>query len=76
MATLNLKNLPDPIYRKLKSRAKLRHRSMAQEVIHLLSETLNKADVLSILELRGLGKECWKGVDPAQYVEEERRAWD
>jgi plasmid stability protein len=76
MATLNLKNLPDPIYKKLKARAKLRHRSMAQEVIHLLSETLDKTEVLSILELQGLGKECWRGIDPAKHVEEERRSWD
>jgi plasmid stability protein len=76
MATLNLKNVPDPIYEKLKARAKLRHRSMAQEVIHLLSETLDKSEALSILELQGLGKECWRNIDPAMHVEEERRSWD
>jgi plasmid stability protein len=76
MATLNLKNLPDPIYEKLKARAKRRHRSMAQEVIHLLSETLDKTEALSILELQGLGKECWKGIDPAKHVEKERQSWD
>jgi plasmid stability protein len=76
MATLNLKNLPDPLYKKLKARARRRHRSMAQEVIHLLSESLEKTDTLSILELQGLGKECWRGVDPAGHVEEERRSWD
>ena len=76
MATLNLKNLPDPIYKKLKTRARLMHRSMAQEVIHILSETLNKAEALSILELQGLGKECWKGINPAKHVEEERQSWD
>jgi plasmid stability protein len=56
MATLNLKNLPDPLYKKLKARARRRHRSMAQEVIHLLSESLEKTDTLSILELQGLEK--------------------
>ena len=30
----------------------------------------------SILELDGLGKEIWAGVDPDQYIEEERRSWD
>ena len=29
----------------------------------------------SILELKGLGKECWEGVDPAAYIAEERKAW-
>jgi hypothetical protein len=29
----------------------------------------------SILELRGLGKEIWAGVDPDRYVHEERSSW-
>ena len=29
----------------------------------------------SILELTGLGKEIWKGVDPDRYVREERSSW-
>jgi plasmid stability protein len=76
VAILNLKNVPDPIYDKLKVRAKLKHRSMAQEVIHLLSETLDKVEPLSVLELQGLGKECWKDIDPLKHIEEERQSWD
>jgi plasmid stability protein len=76
MATLNLKNLPDPLYEKLKLRAKRQHRSMAQEVIHLLSESLDSAEPLSIMELRGLGKEYWKDIDPVELVAEERESWD
>jgi len=30
----------------------------------------------SILELEGLGKEIWKGVDPDEYVAKERDSWD
>ena len=30
----------------------------------------------SIMELRGLGKEIWAGVDPDQYVRELRKEWD
>ncbi len=30
----------------------------------------------SIRELRGLGKEIWKGIDAQAYVNEERDAWD
>lgn len=29
----------------------------------------------SILELRGLGKEIWKGIDPVEYVRQERDSW-
>ncbi len=76
MATLNIKNLPDPLYKKLRSRARRQHRSIAQEVIHLLTETVEEPEPLSILELRGLGKECWDGIDAARHVEKERRSWD
>ncbi len=30
----------------------------------------------SILELRGLGKEIWEGVDAQQYVDQIRAEWD
>ncbi len=76
MATLNIKNLPDALYRKLQARAKREHRSVAQEVTHILEEVLHEPEPLSILELQGLGAELWAGKDAAEYVEEERRSWD
>jgi hypothetical protein len=30
----------------------------------------------SILELRGLGKEVWSGVDAEEYVQQERSSWN
>lgn len=30
----------------------------------------------SILELRGLGKEIWHGVDAQEYVNQERDSWN
>jgi plasmid stability protein len=76
MATLNVKNLPDSLYRKLRARARRQRRSLAQEVIHLLTQAVEGADTQSILELRGLGKELWKGVDATAHVDIERRSWD
>jgi hypothetical protein len=29
----------------------------------------------SIVELRGLGKEIWAGIDAQEYVDQERRSW-
>jgi plasmid stability protein len=75
MATLNVKNLPDALYRKLKARAKRQRRSVAQEVTVLLEEALEPAATLSILDLRGLGKELWRGVDASSHVENERSGW-
>ena len=66
---------PDGLYKKLQARAKRDRRSVAQEVAPLLNEALESSKLLSILELQGLGKEHWRGVDAA-HVQRERRAWD
>lgn len=29
----------------------------------------------SIMELKGLGKELWQGIDVEKYIEEERSSW-
>jgi plasmid stability protein len=76
MATLNIKNLPDRLYKKLQARAKRERRSVAQEVTQLLSRALEAAEPLSILDLQGLGKEHWAGIDAAKHVERERSSWD
>jgi len=76
VATLNVKNLPDSLYRKLQARAKRQRRSVAQEVAQILSDVLETPKARSILELRGLGKEVWDGIDAAEHVERERKAWD
>ena len=76
MATLNIKNLPDGLYKRLRARAKRERRSVAQEVTHLLSKALEAARPLSILELQGLGKEQWRGIDAGAHVRRERASWD
>jgi plasmid stability protein len=76
MVTLNIKNLPDRLYRKIQARAQREHRSIAQEVIHILSVATESAAPLSILELQGLGKDIWKKVDAVKHVNRERREWD
>ncbi len=75
MATLNIKNLPDALYRKIQAQAKRERRSVAQEVIHILSQVTERATPLSILDLQGLGKDVWRGVDAGRHVDEERRRW-
>ena len=75
MATLNIKNLSDALYRRLKERARREHRSVAQEVAHILTQALEEPESSSILELQGLGRELWKGIDAAAHVDEERGSW-
>ncbi len=76
MATLNLKNFPDALYEHLRARARRERRSIAQEVIHLLAQAVEPGGARSIMELQGLGKESWQGVDPVAYVRAERDSWD
>lgn len=76
MATLNVKNLPDALYRKLKARARAHQRSVAREITHVLTTLLEEPEPLSILALRGLGKEAWASVDPVRHVAAERASWD
>lgn len=75
MAILNVKNLPDGLYRKLQARARRERRSVAQEVTRILSDALESPAQHSILELRGLGKALWEGIDPALHVRDERESW-
>ena len=44
--------------------------------LDLLSEALEEPKALSILELKGLGKDLWKGIDAAGHVRRERASWD
>ncbi len=76
MATLNIKNLLDELYRRLRKRALAQHRSIAQEVTHVLSDAPEAPAPRSILALRGLGKEHWAGIEATEHVDAERRSWD
>ncbi len=42
MATLYIRNVPDALYHRLKERAKLNRRSIAQEVVTLIEDTVDK----------------------------------
>jgi plasmid stability protein len=53
MATLNIMNLPDALYEKLKARARYERQSVAQELTCLLSAALDTPPSLSIMELQG-----------------------
>jgi plasmid stability protein len=76
VATLNIKDFPEALHRRLKALARRRHRSLAQEVTALLDEAVSRGDARSLQELRGLGRQIWEGRDAAKYVAAERDAWD
>ena len=54
-------------------------RQLLDELTRLVRQTAAPSDerpLRSIVELDGLGKSIWEGVDPDRYIEEERRTWD
>ena len=76
MSILNIKNFPDDLYERLRERAKEDRRSISQEVIQLLTEAVDSSRPRSILELRGLGRSVWTGVEATRHVAQERDDWD
>jgi hypothetical protein len=53
----------------------------ADEQRHLISEVTNRVGLngderRSVLELQGLGKEVWRGIDAQEYVRQERASWN
>ncbi len=57
----------------LPNREKLR---LIAKVSNDLAETETEKPKRSLLELEGLGKEIWEGVDAQEYVNELRNEWD
>jgi len=52
----------------LQARAKRQHRSVASGgTPSFFSDALETRKPLSILDLKGLGKEHWRGVDPSKH---------
>jgi hypothetical protein len=54
---------------------------LLEDITMLLRQSLARHSLTpksrrSILELRGLGKEIWEGLDAQSYVEQERASWN
>lgn len=51
-----------------------------KELMRLLEEMVDEFEMSpqkhSILELRGLGKEIWEGIDAQEYINQLRSEWD
>ena len=70
MATLQVRDIDDSLYESLRRRAKAQHRSLSQEVVHILEDYLSRPP-LSVgkqtelfLQLSG----AWHGPESAQQI--------
>ncbi len=48
---------------------------LLEELATLIRRQMVVRERHSILELQGLGKEIWTGMDAQEYVDEERSSW-
>lgn len=55
--------------------SKADQRRLARKLLRETEETAPKERV-SIMELKGLGKEIWEGIDTDAYIKAERDSWD
>jgi hypothetical protein len=49
---------------------------LLEELAALVRRQVTAQKRRSILELEGLGKEVWQGIDAQEYVDRERASWD
>ena len=51
---------------------------LLQELAALVRQqiTIKEEPLHSFLELEGLGKEVWQGIDAQEYIEEELNSWE
>ena len=76
MAPITISDIPPDVHAALEARAATHGRTVAEEAAAVLTASLRPARRHSLLELDGLGKELWEGIDTAAYIDEERRSWD
>jgi hypothetical protein len=75
MATLNIKGFPDGLYKILQQRAESDRCSLDQKVISLLQIAVEEPNKPAILELKGLGKKSWEGVNATKHINLERGSY-
>lgn len=75
MATLNVKNFPDGLYRALRKRARERGRSLSSEVTVLLREQIQRPKKYSVMDWPKLAGGVFRGVDVEAFLQKERDSW-
>jgi hypothetical protein len=49
---------------------------LLEEIASLVRRRISGKSKRSIMELEGLGKEIWQGIDAQEYVDRERASWN
>ena len=77
-----MKHEPQKDYEQILAQALRLNKSAQKDLIADLTAHLNREPEVqpatkkrSIMELQGLGKEMWQGIDAQEYVNQERASW-
>ncbi len=72
--------MPEANYNQVMSKIKTLNLSdqlrLLEEMAMLIRKKTSKVKPRSILELKGKGKDIWKGLDVKAYIDEERSSWN
>ena len=72
--------MPDATYNQVISEIKTLKLSdqlrLLEEMATLIRRRTSKTEPRSILELKGKGKDIWKGLNVKAYIDEERSSWN
>ncbi len=72
--------MPDATYNQVISEIKTLNLSdqlrLLEEMATLIRKNTSKTESRSILELKGKGKNIWKGLNVKAYIDEERSSWN
>ncbi len=72
--------MPDTTYNQVISEIKTLNLSdqlrLLEEMATLIRKRTSKTEPRSILELKGKGKNIWKGLNVKAYIDEERSSWN
>jgi hypothetical protein len=64
------------ILRSVESLSRAEQLRLISELAEYLRTNGAPETLTSILELQGLGKEIWQGIDAQEYVDRERTSWN
>jgi hypothetical protein len=75
MAVMSLEELYEQVIKPLSAEERLKLIAMTAQELSLPEPPTNTPK-RSIMELHGLGKEMWEGIDAQKFVDELRGEWD
>jgi hypothetical protein len=66
----------EEVHSKIKSLTLNEQMRLMEELASIVSHRKTATSEHSILDLEGLGKDIWQGIDAQEYIDRERQSWN